>query len=199
MSATTNKKSHAPADGALAKVFAHHLRVKIWETLMHAVDSPNGLAKKLDQPLGNVAYHVRQLVKYECLELVKTEQRRGATEHYYRGTVRPMIPTGDWAQLSIDERRPTSRFIFQLVLGNVIAADEANTFDSRLDRQLVRLPVDLDEEGWAKVAAAYDDLTELVLATQAESANRLANTSGAPPISAVAALLFFERAPAPES
>jgi hypothetical protein len=194
---TMTKKRQLPADGALAKVFAHHLRVKIWETLMHEVESPNGLAKRFREPLGTVAYHVRQLVKYECLELVKTEQRRGATEHYYRGTVRPMISTSEWAQLSVEERRPTSRFTMQLILGNVIAADEADTFDSRADRHLVRHPVDLDEEGWAKIAAAFDDLTELILATQAECANRIAADPGTPTVPAVAALLFFERAPSP--
>jgi hypothetical protein len=191
------KRRQLPADGTLAKVFAHPLRGKLWETLMHEVESPNGLAKRFHEPLGTVAYHVRQLVKYECLELVKTEQRRGATEHYYRGTVRPLIPTTQWAQLSIEERRPTSRFILQLIIGNVIAADEADTFYSRADRQLVRHPVDLDEEGWAKISAACDDLTELILATQAESANRLAAAPETPTIPAVAALLFFERAPVP--
>jgi ribosomal protein L16 Arg81 hydroxylase len=108
-----------------------------------------------------------------------------------------MISTSEWAQLSVEERRPTSRFTMQLILGNVIAADEADTFDSRADRHLVRHPVDLDEEGWAKIAAAFDDLTELILATQAECANRIAADPGTPTVPAVAALLFFERAPSP--
>lgn len=195
---TMTKKRQLPVDGTLAKVFAHPLRVKICETLMHEVDSPNGLATRFHEPLGTVAYHVRQLVKYECLELVKTEQRRGATEHYYRGTVRPLIPTSEWAKLSIEERRQTSRFTMQLILGNVIAADEADTFDSRVDRHLVRHPLELDEEGWAKIAAAFDDLTELILTTQAECTNRLAKAPSTPTIAAIAAQLFFERAPSPQ-
>lgn len=195
--AATKKARQVAVEGALAKVFAHPLRVKVWETLMHEVDSPNGLAKRFHEPLGTVAYHVRQLVKYECLELVKTEQRRGATEHYYRGTHRPLIPTSEWAHLSVEERRQTSRYIMQLILGNVIAAEEADTLDARMDRHMVRHPVDLDEEGWEKLATAFDDMTELILAIQAESANRLAKAPETPTIPAVAALLFFERAPSP--
>lgn len=195
--AATQKNRQQPVEGTLAKVFAHPLRVKVWETLMHEVNSPNGLAKKFHEPLGTVAYHVRQLVKYECLELVETKQRRGATEHYYRGTHRPLIPTGEWAKLSIEERRQTSRYTIQLIFSNVVAADGADTLDSRVDRHLVRHPVDLDEEGWEKLATAFDDLTELIMATQAESANRLAADPETATIPAVAALLLFERAPAP--
>jgi hypothetical protein len=193
----TKGKKQSTSEGALAKVFAHPIRVRIWDMLMNGVDSPNGLAQRLDEPLGNVAYHVRELIKYDCIELVDTKQRRGATEHFYRATVRPLIPTAEWAKLSIEERRSTSRFAIQLILGDVILADDTGTFDARADRHLARHLVELDEEGWAKIATAFDDLTELILATQAESANRIAEAPETPTIPAVAGLLFFERAPTP--
>lgn len=45
--------------------------------------SPTELARILKEPLGNVSYHVRELVAAELLHLVSTEPRRGAVEHYY--------------------------------------------------------------------------------------------------------------------
>jgi DNA-binding transcriptional ArsR family regulator len=45
--------------------------------------SPNSLYGAVDEPLGNVSYHVRQLQKAGLIELVATKQRRGALEHYY--------------------------------------------------------------------------------------------------------------------
>jgi hypothetical protein len=51
--------------------------------------SPNLLATAMDEPLGNVSYHVKTLLEYDTLELVKTEPRRGAVEHFY-------LPTGNF-------------------------------------------------------------------------------------------------------
>src|ERR1700761_9561038 len=72
----------------VAKAFAHPLRGQILIILNERVASPNLLAQELDQSLNLVAYHVRVLEKYDCIELVDTKQRRGATEHFYRATRR---------------------------------------------------------------------------------------------------------------
>lgn len=48
--------------------------------------SPNGLTTQLDEALGNVSYHLKTLLEYECVELVKTVPRRGAVEHFYTPT-----------------------------------------------------------------------------------------------------------------
>jgi DNA-binding transcriptional ArsR family regulator len=197
MAATAGVREKASADEAIAKVFAHPLRVKLLQMLVDSPDSPNALCAKIDEPLATVAYHIRELARYGCIELVDTKQRRGATEHFYRATSLPAIGTKEWSKLSLDERRPNSRFGVQMILADVIAADSTDTFDSRVDRHLSRCPGELDEEGWEKVARACDEFTELVLATQEESANRIAADPDRPTIPAVAALLFFERAPAP--
>lgn len=46
--------------------------------------SPNRLSATLDEPLGNISYHVKTLADCELLVLKKTEPRRGAVEHFYR-------------------------------------------------------------------------------------------------------------------
>jgi DNA-binding transcriptional ArsR family regulator len=45
--------------------------------------SPVDLARRFDAPVGNVSYHVRELATGGLLELVRTRQRRGATQHFY--------------------------------------------------------------------------------------------------------------------
>jgi len=75
-----------PSAIELAKAAAHPLRVCILASLQQGLASPNQLAKELDEPLGNVSYHVKTLLDYGCVELVKTEPRRGAVEHFYRST-----------------------------------------------------------------------------------------------------------------
>jgi hypothetical protein len=74
----------------IARKEMHPLRLRILEHLLlgepGAVASPNELSKELDAPLGNVSYHVGKLHEQGLLELVKTEPRRGAVEHFYGAT-----------------------------------------------------------------------------------------------------------------
>jgi Helix-turn-helix domain len=194
MAVRTKGKKRATPEEAIAKVFSHPLRARLLLMISESPDSPNGLAAKLDEPLATVAYHVRELAKYECIELLDTKQRRGATEHFYRSTTRPTIGTPEWSKLSLAERRPQSRLAVQLILSDVIAADAADTFDSKVDRHVSRAPVHVDQEGWDKIARACDEFMELVLETQEESANRVAAAPETPTIPAAVALFFFERA-----
>lgn len=71
----------------LARANTHPLQVSIFEVL--GLDggrtlSPNELGQELQQPLGNVSYHVKELAASGLLELVKTQPVRGAVEHFYR-------------------------------------------------------------------------------------------------------------------
>lgn len=84
-------------DGALqrvSKALAHPLRVRILEQMGEGEASPNGLAQALDEPLGNISYHVKALLEFGAVELTKTEPRRGAVEHFYRRTG-SVLPTAD--------------------------------------------------------------------------------------------------------
>ena len=54
---------------------------------------------ELGAPLGVVSYHVRMLRDYDCVELVRTEPRRGALQHFYRATARPNLDDDQWRTL----------------------------------------------------------------------------------------------------
>lgn len=73
---------------AVARAQIHPLKLRIIE-LYAAGDNltPVDVQKQLDEPtLGTVSYHVRALVTAGLIELVRTEQRRGALAHFYRAT-----------------------------------------------------------------------------------------------------------------
>jgi DNA-binding transcriptional ArsR family regulator len=46
--------------------------------------SPKKLSENLNQPLGNVAYHIRILAESGVVKLATTKPRRGAVEHFYK-------------------------------------------------------------------------------------------------------------------
>ena len=80
------RETASAVDSRMAKALAHPLRVQLLAALNEGVASPNELAKKLDEPLTNVSYHVRMLHDLWMLEPTNQEPRRGALEHYYRQT-----------------------------------------------------------------------------------------------------------------
>ncbi|MFN8216506.1 MAG: helix-turn-helix domain-containing protein [Solirubrobacterales bacterium] len=83
-----NGKTSLPVNWErLARATAHPLRVSILEIL--GIDggrtmSPSDLSRELQIPLSNTNYHVTELAKANLIELVRTRQVRGATEHFYR-------------------------------------------------------------------------------------------------------------------
>ena len=83
--------SHRFLDERLAKALSHRLRVQILRRLEEAGEaSPKELAQALGEPVGNISYHVCILRELDCVELVRTEPRRGALAHFYRAEGKPV-------------------------------------------------------------------------------------------------------------
>src|ERR671916_1545639 len=97
-----NSRTRPPgetSEARIAKALAHPLRARILQRLGERVASPGDLAVELGAPLGVVSYHVRMLRDYDCVELVRTEPRRGALQHFYKATARPNLDEGQWRTL----------------------------------------------------------------------------------------------------
>jgi DNA-binding transcriptional ArsR family regulator len=187
-----------PFDPNLAKALSHPLRQRILEQLSVGGEaSPTEIARRLDERLPNVAYHVRILVELECLELVRTRQVRGALEHYYRATASRWLDAGQWARLPASFRRTTLARTLREIVADASAAGLAGRFDQP-DAQIRRLGVALDEQGWHEVAGLVEQLLASVQRVQADSATRAAEheTAGRT-IDTEIALLLFNRTPPP--
>ena len=167
-SSTTNRQ----LDQRLAKALSHPLRQRILQRLNQGgVKSPNELSRDLGEPLGNVSYHVRILRELDCVELVRTEQRRGALEHYYRATAQPWLDDKQWARLPAAFRRKTLGRTLSELLESAGEASQAGGFDHP-EAVVNRVPLELDEQGWNDVVKLLDDTLESALAVQAESRKR---------------------------
>jgi DNA-binding transcriptional ArsR family regulator len=161
-------------DQRLVKALAHPLRAQILAILNERISSPNQLANELGEALSNVGYHVSVLKKYNCIEMVKTARRRGATEHFYRGMTRSFLSDANWSQLEPSARNAISIAGMKMIVDRAMGALEAGTFDSRGDRHLSCTPLVVDGEGWTDIASLLERTLESVLDIQAESAGRLA-------------------------
>jgi DNA-binding transcriptional ArsR family regulator len=184
-------KTAAGVDRRLVKALSHTLRERILIILNERVASPNELSKELGEGLSQVSYHVKVLRDYECIELVKTEPRRGAVEHYYRATSRPFLTDRDWSQIPDSVRHGLSADFLELVFGDAVAALEGGTLERRTDRHTSRTPLALDEEGWEELTAALNETLDRVLEIERKSAGRLAR-AGAKGFNALVAIMGFE-------
>lgn len=175
----------------LAKALAHPLRVRILTSLNRGISSPNQLAQELEEPLGNVSYHVKTLLEYDCVELVKTEPRRGAVEHFYRATERAFFSDADWAKIPASARKGIDGVILEAIGQDATAAMLEGTIDSRTDTHISRTPLVLDDAGWKQLSKILSDTLEQAMKIGEESATRLADdkVDGIP---ANLSLLHFE-------
>ena len=158
----------------VAKAFAHPLRVQILIILNERVASPNLLSQKLDQSLNLVAYHVRVLEKYDCIELVDTKQRRGATEHFYRATRRQFLNDSEWARMPESLRPGLAGAMLKSVFEDIEEASNSGTLDEVDDLHLSRTPMVVDRQGWADVSSLLKETLDRVLEIQAEASARIA-------------------------
>jgi predicted transcriptional regulator len=138
------RKKKASLEHSVAKAFAHPLRVRILGILNEKVASPNLLSQELGQSLNLVAYHVRVLEKYNCIELVDTKQRRGATEHFYRASSSQLLSDSEWAE-----------------------------FEALEDRHLSRTQMRVDERGWEEVKTLLEETRKGLARIESATRKRL--------------------------
>lgn len=97
-----------PKGNDLFNALGHSMRRRILREMLDGGDevSPRELSSKLREQLSALSYHVRVLAECRAIELVRTEQIRGSTQHFYRPAVK-----ADWAitALEADEEPPSSQ------------------------------------------------------------------------------------------
>lgn len=197
MSARTREKAPegesglGPRDDAtrMAKALGHPLRTAILVELNQRTASPVGLARDLDEPIGNVSYHVRVLVDLDCIELVETRPRRGAVEHFYRAIARPELTDREWGKLPVATRTAMATQWFRAAFTDVSRAVDAGRL-SAVDVHQSLTHVDLTDSGWVEMTERLLEVLDRGLELHAEAAAEDADTRRGTLLMA-----FFEPAP----
>lgn len=178
-------------DPRIAKALAHPLRVRILATLSHRSISPVEFSREARVPLSDAAYHFRKLEEFECAEVTREVPVRGSTQHFYRGTTRPLLGDDAWKYLPVSIRGGISGMIWQTLLERVVEAMEAGTFDVRDDRHFTWTPYTVDEEGWSELTALQAETLERATEIGVRSAERMARSQEAG-VNTTFALACFE-------
>ena len=183
-------------DERLAKALSNRLRLQILQRVDEAgPSSPSALADVLGEPLAKVSYHVRVLCELDCLELVRTEPRRGALEHFYRAKVSPWLSEEQWSRLPAAFRQKTVARTLAEILEAAAEASLHGGFDGP-ETHVSRVALAVDEAGRAEIAALLAQTREAALRIQAASASRQAEPGPAvaPPILTELALIHLRQA-----
>ena len=129
---------------------------------------------------------------YDCVELVRTEPRRGALQHFYRATARPNLDEDQWRTLPSGLRGELAgETIGELVSDLAAAADGGALEDPEI--VLTRTPLELDERGWKKLNRLLSRTLDQALAIASESSARQAD-GGSSAFPTELAILHFKRA-----
>lgn len=189
-----------PVDQRLMKALSHPLRVQILTLVNTREWSPNEMSKELDEGLSQVSYHVKVLREdFEMIEVVKTEPRRGAVEHYYRAVERMIVPEGMTADLPKSARLEFLGKVIRDAERDIHEALKAASFYARGDFHADWVPMDLDEKGCERLHALGDKFLDDILAIEGESANAIADGAEAIPISVALFGFMSDRAPGEKS
>lgn len=200
MAGKTKGRGKAKSKGVGEQVLhaiSHPLRIEIHCILFNRMASPIEVSRELDEDLSNVSHHFKVLKEDGVIQEVKTEPRRGAVEHYYRAIVPPLHTDADWAKLPKDTRTEITAVTLAGIIGEAVRALNKDTFNARKDRHLSRVPMELDEEGWAELvdrqAAWLEDLEQI----KANAAVRLQKAGGVGAKRFFAGIMGFETPPDP--
>ena len=175
-------------DQQMVRALAHPLRVEILRQLEEGPSGPKRLSDRMGERLGNVSYHMRVLLKCDCIELVETIPQRGAVEHIYRLKPNGAMGSRTWKAVPPALRTRYARTALADFTTRAVEALDAGTTESREGSGVTWLPLNVDEQGWKELRGVLGNVEERFRAVADKSAERMESPrDGVPVIVAVAA------------
>jgi DNA-binding transcriptional ArsR family regulator len=188
--------SPAQAENAamLGRALGHPLRVQILLCLIGRSDSATGIASLLEVPLGNVSYHLNEVLDRECgiVEVETQRQVRGAFETIYRFDPARLLSQVSWPAIPESLRAGLRGVSLAAFLSEAVAALQSGAVDTCPDAQTTWSASRVDDVGWDAIRSAILEAEERIGVAVKESAGRIESKEG---IAIVTGLAAFPAAP----
>lgn len=190
MASGTYKQPRRDFEKTRAEVLTHPLRVRLLE-IANEIDVSaitfvrgkyaSGLLEHLTESdaVSQISYHLHRLEKRGCVEVVEQVYRRGALENVYRGVARAYFTDEEWEKVNPDRRKEITGVVLQGLMARAESAVLEDTFDSRDNRWLVWVQMDLDDQGWGELSSLCQGMMDNVEALRKGSEERLGSADGA--------------------
>jgi DNA-binding transcriptional ArsR family regulator len=173
---------------------AHPVRAKLLFAVSEKSEegvSIRQLSQRVGEPQRRVRYHLDALLDLGLVGIADRRSRRGVVERFYRAEQVPMLTAAQMAEYDEGQARQMSIQILKTILADASWAMGARVFGLRPGHILIRLPGEVDEQGWRELGQIQERTLLEAQAVIARSRDRLA-ASGESPVPALVALLLFE-------
>ena len=157
-----------------ASAVGHRIRIDALTIFNERVASPLEISRELGEDLNLVIYHVNGLIDANCIELVKTEPRGGATEHFYRAVRRPELSDEEWEALSDDDKRAISTAGLRNLFGEGLASVQAGKMSTDRHMRVWWKAANLDAQGRKESAEEQAESIQRQLDIEARANKRMA-------------------------
>jgi hypothetical protein len=160
---------------ALAAAYSHPMRVRILTAMNSPTRrySPIQLAEEFGVDVSIVAYHFRELVAFELLEVVEENRRRGSIEHVHEATKVAIAWDREWKEIPPIFRQHISALTLRLGVEAVGASINEGRFESRDDVVLAQDTMRVDERGAKEALAILSKTLEALMKVSERAAARL--------------------------
>src|SRR3954454_11785755 len=101
---------------------SHRTRILILIVLNEGIYAAGQVAKIVDEPLKNVANHMRELADCGSIELVKSVPRRNMMQHYYTAVQMPCYTEEDMEVMPPEQRDVIYGLVIQSLAAEMMAA-----------------------------------------------------------------------------
>lgn len=177
------EKEAVEAMAAIGLALGHPLRVQILLLLLKEPGSATTISHRLHIPLGNVSYHLKDVLDRKCKVVAKVRARqvRGALETFYRvdsaAFTRLFKPL---QELPAILQAAAQGAAFVAFFNNAIEAVEYTAEGGELRQGVTAWrPGPVDQEGWDEINAALGKAQAQITKVVEDSAGRLARSAGA--------------------
>lgn len=186
-------RKHVQLGAELIHALSHPYRVRALHVMNQRLASASDVAGEIGANVSVVSYHVKQLEKIGFVERVKSVPRRGAVEHYFKGTGRMIFKADEWVLIPEPIRAGVVGQELRITGDLLSESLVSETFERRADRHHSLQEPLVDEQGWTDAMKALETCMCRVAEVQAESAERRLQTeeTGIP---LAVSLIGFERA-----
>jgi DNA-binding transcriptional ArsR family regulator len=162
----------------LVAAISHPTRMRAMCLLWEKEASPREIAAELDEPLNNVTYHVKQLLELGWIELVAQRPAHGGrvVEHFYKASRSSEFGDAELQEMGTTEKLLLDTAILDAMSKELSEALLSGSFTARPDNEMVRVPLDLDEEGWKETKEILNRALTEILKVKETVLQRTADT-----------------------
>jgi len=157
-----NKFSGEPNEDVIARL-AHALnhpdRRRILKALMRGPGSATSLSRAFGMPLGNIAYHLIEVLFNECdvVTVIEVNQRRGAHEKVFVLKPEAFVGALDWKEVPEPIRSSLRGIGLRYFQDVAIGALEVEVDEPDEDSAYACRPIQVDEDGKREIGEALKE------------------------------------------